>query len=242
MEMTQGIPKNGLLGYFFEEDNFQSLLFISNGSFTYTKIQPNLDFVRPEQTVKSVRWLGRIKPKKTGYYLFSSSENNYIVLQIEDQNGDEKRVIDFGERDVMELKADTLYSIRFEYQLESPMHIEETNLSLFWELEGQEQELIPDECMYLPDFTNGSGITNVSSTLFRLEASAPEDREEAKCRKLVQKFPCATECKSQKCQDLFNIDRKRCCTGSTYNKGTCGPWDPPKTDPPKTDPPKTDPP
>ncbi|MED2777325.1 hypothetical protein P4278_32515 [Bacillus thuringiensis] len=244
MEMTQVIPKNGLLGYFFEENNFQSLLFISNGSFTHTKIQPNLDFVRPEQTVKSVRWLGRIKPQKTGYYLFSSSENNYIVLQIEAQNGDEKRVIDLGERDVMELKADTLYSIRLEYQLESPMHIEDTNLALSWELEGQEQELIPDECMYLPDFTKGSGITNLSSTLFRLEAAnAQEDKEEEKCRNICSKFPCASECKKTKCQELFNIDREKCCKGTTYNKEKCGlPVAPPKTAPPKTEPPKTAPP
>ena len=239
MEMTQVIPKNGLLGYFFEENNFQSLLFISNGSFTHTKIQPNLDFVRPEQTVQSVRWLGRIKPKRTGKYLFTTSDNNYIVLQIKAQNGDEKRVIDLGERNVMELEADTWYVIRLEYQLPNPMHIEDTNLSLSWQLKGQKQELIPDECMYLPDFTKGSGITNLSSTLFRLEASGP-DNEEKQCIEICVDFPCEPECQKPACQTLLKIDHAKCCKDGEYDEKTCGIVTSPKTEPPKTEPQKTE--
>ncbi|MGR5965268.1 hypothetical protein ACT7DB_17330 [Bacillus cereus] len=90
MELPQMILKNGLLSYFFEKRNFQDLLFISTGSYPNTKIKPNSDFVRPDQTVQAVRWLGRIKPIKKGKYLFSTSENENVVLQIESKHTGKK--------------------------------------------------------------------------------------------------------------------------------------------------------
>ncbi|HDR7002359.1 TPA: hypothetical protein QCW13_005017 [Bacillus cereus] len=165
MEDTKKTPKNGLLGYYFEKTNFQKLLFISNGVYTDTNVKTNSHFIKPEQTVQAVRWLGRIKPLKTGMYIFSTSDDENVVLQI---NGS-RLVINQNKRHMIHLQANEFYKIRLEYYSNTPLHIKDVNLSFYWYLAKNKIEKIPETAIFLPDFTKGLEIQDLSSTLFGQE-------------------------------------------------------------------------
>ncbi|MGX5634065.1 PA14 domain-containing protein [Bacillus thuringiensis] len=178
MAEMKGLPKNGLLAYYFESPYFQNLLFFSKGTYTDTQVKVDPKFISPDQKVRAVRWLGRIQPEQTDDYAFSTSDDAYVVLQIQDIQ-DKYIVINRDEYNTVTLTKDQLYTMRLEYVLPSPKPVEEIQLSLqWWYAKGGQN--IPKNKMYVPDFEIGTGITNLSNHLF----DGGESHDEQKKREL----------------------------------------------------------
>ena len=164
MANMQVLPKNGLLAYYFESPHFQNLLFFSKGTYTDTRVQVDPKFISPDQKVRAVRWLGRIQPEATDEYYFSTSDDAYVVLQIQDKD----IVINRDEYNAVSLTKDQLYTMRLEYVLPDPKPVEEINLSLKWWYSGaSDGQNIPKNKVYVPNFETGTGITDLSAHLFK---------------------------------------------------------------------------
>ncbi|HDR6247422.1 TPA: hypothetical protein QCU24_005283 [Bacillus cereus] len=166
MTERPGLPKNGLLAYYFESPSFQNLLFFSKGTYTDTKVEVDPNFISPNQKVQAVRWLGRIQPKQTAEYVFSTSDDSNVILQIQGKD----IVINQGKYNSISLKENQLYTIRLEYMLPHPIRIEDILLSLQWWYASKENgEKIPQNQIYVPDFEKGTGISKLSAHLFHRE-------------------------------------------------------------------------
>lgn len=75
----------GLLGYYFKDAQFQDLTSIKVGEQS-DKLIDKARVIKSNQTIHSVRWMGRVNPSQTGEYTFSTSSDQHIILQINGEN------------------------------------------------------------------------------------------------------------------------------------------------------------
>ncbi|TKH17348.1 hypothetical protein FC694_09245 [Bacillus wiedmannii] len=143
----------GLMGYYYNDNNFKKPALIApeiNGDLKIEKNEVKDLLSADKQNFESVRWIGYIKPSKTDEYLFSTSTDEEIIMEI-----DGNVVIDKGSmKDKIKLEQDKSYKVKIEYkpQIKSTSS-NLVEMKLFWEGSLTEKSLIPAENLILPDFS-----------------------------------------------------------------------------------------
>ncbi|MED2935338.1 PA14 domain-containing protein, partial [Bacillus wiedmannii] len=104
----------GLLGYYFQDQNFQQLALMAHRQASDLEIPKNevKDLLsKDQQDIQSARWVGYIKPPKTGEYVFSTSSDQQAVIEL-----DGKSILNRSSMtEPLQLEKDKLYKIRIEY-------------------------------------------------------------------------------------------------------------------------------
>ncbi|TKI82296.1 binary toxin-like calcium binding domain-containing protein, partial [Bacillus mycoides] len=96
------------------------------------------------ETVRSARWLGFIKPKTTDEYIFSTPFNHEMLIQIGNQ------IVNLGRK--ITLEKDKVYPIRIESKFEGNANNIIT-CELYWSYSGK-KEIITQGCLLVPDLKN----------------------------------------------------------------------------------------
>lgn len=142
----------GLLGYYFKDAQFQDLTSIKVGEQS-DKLIDKARVIKSNQTIHSVRWMGRVNPSQTGEYTFSTSSDQHIILQINGEN-----IIDQSEmKKTIKLEKDKVYELKIEYR-----NTKNTlpDLQLFWSIDGKAKEPIPPKNILLPNFSEKENLPN----------------------------------------------------------------------------------
>ncbi|MED1902266.1 PA14 domain-containing protein [Bacillus thuringiensis] len=141
-----------LIGYYFNDKNFRELAFITlmdSGETKLMKKDIQHLLVEEKQTVQSVRWLGYIQSSKTDRYLFSTSDDSQVIVQI-----DEEIIINQSSMvHPLHLDKDKTYQIRIEYRPEqsNPSDIV-TDFQLYWScIDIDEKMVIQSKNLLLPN-------------------------------------------------------------------------------------------
>lgn len=146
-ESTHAFSSNGLLGFYFEGQNFNDLLVITQKASSNLSLEKeNISSLPRVQSkrIQSARWLGFLKPEKTDEYVFFSPLNYEILIQVDN------KLIVMGRK--ITLEKGRTYQIRMECRFEKA-HTPFVNCKLFWSYSGI-KEVIPQKCLLTPDFKN----------------------------------------------------------------------------------------
>ncbi|PFK09461.1 binary toxin-like calcium binding domain-containing protein [Bacillus cereus] len=152
--MKQETPSpQGLMGYYYQDQNFQQLALMGHRQATDLKVPKSevKDLLSGnQQQIQSARWVGHIKPSKTGEYLFSTSSDQQVRIEL---NGN-SILNQSSMAETIHLEKDKQYKIRIEYV---PQQTETKNtlldLELNWSISGGKIEPIPEKVFQLPDFS-----------------------------------------------------------------------------------------
>ncbi|MBK3493849.1 hypothetical protein JFL43_03035 [Viridibacillus sp. YIM B01967] len=144
---TGSFSHYGLIGFYFKGAQFNDLLLITqkrNSNLSLDKTQmSSLSNIQNEK-IQSARWLGFIKPEQTDEYVFSTSSNHEMLIQIDNE------IIETGIK--VKLERNKVYPIRIESRFEK-----DTNNAVTCELRwaySDKIEIIPEDCLLSPDFKN----------------------------------------------------------------------------------------
>ncbi|AJI08436.1 binary toxin-like calcium binding domain-containing protein [Bacillus cereus] len=153
--------RTGLMGYYYNDSNFSELVMMTpekNGELKIIKEDHGELLPEGKRNIQSIRWIGYIKPSEDGEYIFSTSSDQNIVMQI-----DGKTVINQSPMEnKIELDKDKLYEIRLEYrQDENGKHQNLSDLKLFWSRTNSDKIVIPEENLVLPNFAPGENKTKL---------------------------------------------------------------------------------
>ncbi|MGC9299125.1 binary toxin-like calcium binding domain-containing protein [Bacillus cereus] len=145
----------GLLGYHFKDNQFEKLSYIEVGikNKEEEKKQRMKRTIEDEKnlSIQSVRWLGRLVAPETGEYTLSTSFDQHVILQI---NGE--TLLNKGKTvKSVSLEKDKAYEVRIEYQNKENI---ESDLQLFWSINGQDKKLIPHQNIVSPDFSEKENL------------------------------------------------------------------------------------
>lgn len=152
------LNQQGLVGYYFKNANFTDLSFIRMSEQSELFSKTNIH--SKKESIQSARWIGRMKPSQTGEYLFSTSSDSNVVLQV---NGE--TIIKQGKMATpIKLEKDKVYELKMEYQ---NIKSDRADLQVFWSVDGKEKEQIPQNNLLSPDFQQNEkkGRTNKDSLL-----------------------------------------------------------------------------
>lgn len=150
---------NGLLGEYYEGNNFSNLVFRR----TDEEINFNWGLNRPIELLSenhfSVRWTGEIQPQYPEVYTFYATSDDGVKLWINDS----LIINDWTARAVkelsgeIELQANELFDFKFEYfdnEYDAVVVLE-------WESNSHEREVIPKSQLYSdPDYEQPVGVIN----------------------------------------------------------------------------------
>ncbi|TEA45630.1 hypothetical protein EZE46_28215 [Bacillus sp. BH2] len=142
---TDNLFSNGLLGFYFSGENFNDLLLITQKRNSDLSLEKKNLFSLSnieEKKIKSARWLGYLKPQKTDEYVFSTSLNDDVLIQIDNN------VIVAGK--TVKLEKGKIYQVRIECKAKEINNNLE-NYQLFW-THSNKREIIPQKCLLLPNF------------------------------------------------------------------------------------------
>ncbi|MBK3496391.1 Iota toxin protein Ib [Viridibacillus sp. YIM B01967] len=134
----------GLLGYYFKDAQFKELAFINLGE--QSKLMNKTKIDKNNQIIKSVRWMGRVKPSQTGEYILSTSSDQQIVLQI---NG-ETVINQVKMEKPLKLEKDKVYELKIEYRNTKDTS---SDLQLFWSIDSKTKEQVPQKNILSPNFS-----------------------------------------------------------------------------------------
>ncbi|WP_100618224.1 binary toxin-like calcium binding domain-containing protein [Bacillus cereus] len=153
-------PGKGLLGYYFQDNKFSDLTAIqpytSGGLILNNKISETLS--NEGKHIQSARWLGYIKPSKTEEYQLSTSADQNVIIQL-----DGRIIINRVPMEQrIKLEKDKLYEIKIEYQGDSNSLLD---LKFFWSTSDVEKELIPDENLRTPNFSEKTALPEESNLI-----------------------------------------------------------------------------
>lgn len=142
---------NSLIGYYFEDEYFEDVLFISptiNKKLNLDKT--DLPDICLNKKIKSARWVGFIKPVSTGDYIIYTDVSNCIV-QV-----DEKILTNSSLQPIsIHLEQGKEYKIRIEQQLVEGEVIQNyKGITLIWKSAEIDEEVVPDESLRNPDYSN----------------------------------------------------------------------------------------
>lgn len=142
---TDNLFSNGLLGFYFSEENFSDLLLITKKRNSDLSLEKKNLFSLPnieEKRIKSARWLGYLKPEKTDEYVFSTPLNYDVLLQIDNS------IMVTGK--TVKLEKGKKYQVRIECQVKE-INNDLASHQLFW-CYSNKKEIIPQKCLLLPNF------------------------------------------------------------------------------------------
>lgn len=143
----------GLLGYYFQDQNFQHLSLMAHRQASDLELPKNevKDLLSEDQQhIQSVRWIGYIKPDKTGNYILSTSSDQQVMINLDGKNILKQAPM----VESVQLEKDTLYKIRIEYVPEkSETKDMLLNFKLNWSILGENPSVIPDNVFVLPDLS-----------------------------------------------------------------------------------------
>ncbi|MGG1148182.1 binary toxin-like calcium binding domain-containing protein [Bacillus wiedmannii] len=152
-DKQQAPSHQGLMGYYYQDQHFQQLALMGHRQSTDLKVPKSevKDFLsEDQQQIQSMRLIGYIKPSQTGEYVFSTSSDQHVIIQL-----DENQIVNQSPMTgPIQLEKDKLYKIRIEYvpeQLESKDTL--VDLELNWSISGGKAEPIPERVFLLPDFS-----------------------------------------------------------------------------------------
>lgn len=146
----------GLVGYYFNDTQFQELDFISLGG--QSKL---LDMEKINNKNQTVRWIGRIKPSQTGDYIISTSADKNIILQV---NG-ETIINQENVAKPLKLEKDKVYELKIEYRNITDLS---SDLQLFWSIDGKGKEEISNENILSPNFSEKESLPDDKRNLLLL--------------------------------------------------------------------------
>ncbi|QOT00367.1 Iota toxin protein Ib [Brevibacterium sp. JNUCC-42] len=133
--------EQGLVGYYFKDPQFTDLSFIEFGGKSEL-----IDKMNGNEDIQSVRWMGRLKPSQTGEYLFSTSSDQNVILQL-----DGETIINQAEMtQKRKLEKDKMYEIKIEYRDTQGAL---SDLQLFWSMDDRHKELVPEQHLLTPNFS-----------------------------------------------------------------------------------------
>ncbi|PGM91496.1 iota toxin protein Ib [Bacillus cereus] len=143
----------GLLGYYFQDQNFQHLALMAHRQASDLEIQKNEVknlLSENQQHIQSVRWIGYIKPPQTGDYVFSTLSDRQVVIEL-----DGKTILNQSSMtEAIQLEKDKLYKIRMEYVPENEKEREALlDFQLNWSISGATAEPVPENAFSLPDLS-----------------------------------------------------------------------------------------
>ncbi|PEQ66873.1 binary toxin-like calcium binding domain-containing protein [Bacillus cereus] len=147
------VSSQGLLGYYFQDSNFQQLVLMAHRQASDLEIHKNevKDLLsKDQQHIQSVRWVGYIQPPQTGDYVLSTSSDRQIVIEL-----DGKGCLNQSSMtEPIHLEKDKQYKIRIEYVSEGTTEKENLlDFQLNWSIFGAQVEPIPETAFFLPDFS-----------------------------------------------------------------------------------------
>ncbi|AXY11178.1 iota toxin protein Ib (plasmid) [Bacillus thuringiensis LM1212] len=152
--MKQEAPSpQGLMGYYYQDQNFQQLALMGHRQATDLKVPKSevKDLLSGnQQQIQSARWVGHIKPSKTGEYLFSTSSDQQVRIEL-----DGNSILNQSSMtETIHLEKDKQYKIRIEY-VPQQTETKDTllDLELNWSISGGKIEPIPEKVFQLPDFS-----------------------------------------------------------------------------------------
>lgn len=132
----------GLIGYHFNDTNFNDLALITNHSTGNLEV----DFEEIDERYQSAFWNGKIQISEAGMYTFKTPADRYIKLWINNQqliNEDENVT-------PIELESGKSYEIRIEYKNKDSEPNNE-HLNLYWIKPNNQEEIIPAGTFLFPD-------------------------------------------------------------------------------------------
>lgn len=142
---TGNVFSNGLLGFYFLGENFNDLLLITQKRDSDLSLEKKNLFSLSdieEKRIKSVRWLGYLKPEKTDEYIFSTSLSDDVLIQIDNN------IIETGKK--VKLEKGKIYRVRIECHVRK-INNDLASYQLFWSY-SKMKEIIPQKCLLLPNF------------------------------------------------------------------------------------------
>lgn len=151
----------GLMGYYYNDSNFSQLAMMvqeKSGDLKVTKKETDDLLENDKQNIKSVRWIGYIQPSKSEEYMFSTSSDSHVIMQI-----DGKSVINQSPmKDKIKLEKDKLYEIKVEYRpSDQEYKYNLANLQLYWTSMNSDKEIIPEQNLLLPEFSPNKNKTKL---------------------------------------------------------------------------------
>ncbi|PFK06904.1 binary toxin-like calcium binding domain-containing protein [Bacillus cereus] len=143
----------GLLGYYFQDQKFQQLALMAHRQASNLEI-PTEEvkhlLSKEQQHIQSVRWLGYIQPPQTGGYVFSTSSDHQVVIELDGKN----IINQTSMTEPIQLEKDKYYKIRIEYVPENTNEQENLlDFQLNWSISGAKIEPIPENVFHLPDLS-----------------------------------------------------------------------------------------
>lgn len=146
-----------LIGYYFTDFYFSNLAMMEITTdirdYTLKKSEVTPLLSKEKQNIKSVRWVGNIKPKEDGKYTFSTSFDEDVIMSIDDTI-----VISEGPMErAISLKKGTSYELCIEYQQRKTISLDNlVEFKLFYEIDNKGKGVIPDNFIQLPDISLGN--------------------------------------------------------------------------------------
>ncbi|MCU5087011.1 PA14 domain-containing protein [Bacillus cereus] len=157
-----GVQDTGLRGVYFNDKYFHKPVLISdstNGELTLKKEEIQDLLSAEKQQIQSVRWVGTVVPSETDEYIFSTSSDKQVKLQV---NGD--LVIDQAPTEKkIKLEKGKSYEIIVEYLPSQEQTNSDINLQLFWTTTTKTKEIIPKENLKSPELIQKKQKTKVFS-------------------------------------------------------------------------------
>jgi protective antigen len=140
----------GLLGYFFQNNDFTDLALMSVGQKggDLSVSQEEVEQLLPSsmRNIQSVRWVGFICPSQSGTYTFSTSDDAHTMIQVEG-----KLLVDQGSKESISLQQGQVYEIRVEYQQSNKgNNVTLVDFQLYWSKEGNGAEVMSQGSLLQP--------------------------------------------------------------------------------------------
>ncbi|MED1305303.1 hypothetical protein BK704_10980 [[Bacillus thuringiensis] serovar konkukian] len=175
----------GLMGYYYQDPNFQQLVLMGHRQATDLKIPKNevkALLSNDQQQIQSARWIGYIKPSQTGEYIFSTSSDQHVIIEL-----DGNSILNQSSMtEPIQLEKDKQYKIRIEY---APQQVENkdplVNLDLNWSISGGKVEQIPAHAFLLPDFSRKQDKEKIIPETSLFQEQGAEDKVDRSKKSLV---------------------------------------------------------
>lgn len=144
------VKNTGLRGIYYHDAYFCKPVIIApnkNGDLKLKKDTIGDLLSEEKQSFQSVRWVGYLTPSENGEYEFSTSSDEEVMLQI-----DEEIVIQpDSQKKKLKLEKGKSYEIVLEYVPKQGDECKEIDLKLYWSTPTVEKQVIPEKNIHSPE-------------------------------------------------------------------------------------------